>query len=131
MYSEWTQNIHPVASHLRLLKCNPHFSFSRLILFPHCTCNSQSCVTLKRCIHSIHHSMRPENQVWYSQGYSNSEQNMSARTSVTHATNKMKIFTFNIRCCSQITAPFGDAYEKIGTIQRRLGWPLHKDDTLF
>ena len=30
-----------------------------------------------------------------------------------------------------ITAPFGDAYEKIGTIQRRLAWPLHKDDTLF
>ena len=29
------------------------------------------------------------------------------------------------------TAPFGDAYEKIGTIQRRLAWPLHKDDTLF
>ncbi|KAI0298120.1 hypothetical protein B0F90DRAFT_1633045, partial [Multifurca ochricompacta] len=28
-------------------------------------------------------------------------------------------------------APFGDAYEKIGTIQRRLAWPLHKDDTLF
>ena len=27
-------------------------------------------------------------------------------------------------------APFGVAYEKIGTIQRRLAWPLHKDDTL-
>ena len=75
----------------------------------------------------VYHSMRPENQVWYS----NLERNMSAQTSVTHATNKMKIFTFNIRCCSQITAPFGDAYEKIGTTQRRLGWPLHKDDTLF
>jgi hypothetical protein len=31
----------------------------------------------------------------------------------------------------QFIAPFGDAYEKIGTIQRRLAWPLHKDDTLF
>ena len=30
-----------------------------------------------------------------------------------------------------LIAPFGDAYEKIGTIQRRLAWPLHKDDTLF
>ncbi|KAI0065257.1 hypothetical protein BV25DRAFT_155728 [Artomyces pyxidatus] len=30
-----------------------------------------------------------------------------------------------------LVAPFGDAYEKIGTIQRRLAWPLHKDDTLF
>ena len=29
------------------------------------------------------------------------------------------------------SAPFGVAYEKIGTIQRRLAWPLHKDDTLF
>ncbi|KAI0042329.1 hypothetical protein FA95DRAFT_1458598, partial [Auriscalpium vulgare] len=28
-------------------------------------------------------------------------------------------------------APFGVAHEKIGTIQRRLAWPLHKDDTLF
>ncbi|KIY43857.1 hypothetical protein FISHEDRAFT_51748, partial [Fistulina hepatica ATCC 64428] len=27
--------------------------------------------------------------------------------------------------------PFGVAYVKIGTIQRRLAWPLHKDDTLF
>jgi hypothetical protein len=33
-------------------------------------------------------------------------------------------------CLTSIT-PFGDAYEKIGTIQRRLAWPLHKDDTLF
>ncbi|KAF8576689.1 hypothetical protein K439DRAFT_1366530, partial [Ramaria rubella] len=27
--------------------------------------------------------------------------------------------------------PFGVTYEKIGTIQRRLAWPLHKDDTLL
>ncbi|KAJ3709675.1 hypothetical protein C8R42DRAFT_532661, partial [Lentinula raphanica] len=26
--------------------------------------------------------------------------------------------------------PFGVTYEKFGTIQRRLAWPLHKDDTL-
>ncbi|KAH8913869.1 hypothetical protein BT69DRAFT_1233853, partial [Atractiella rhizophila] len=26
--------------------------------------------------------------------------------------------------------PSGSAYDKIGTIQRRLAWPLHKDDTL-
>ena len=30
-----------------------------------------------------------------------------------------------------IIVPFGVTYEKIGTIQRRLAWPLHKDDTLF
>ena len=33
--------------------------------------------------------------------------------------------------CLMAIALFGDAYEKIGTIQRRLAWPLHKDDTLF
>ncbi|THU80006.1 hypothetical protein K435DRAFT_685762, partial [Dendrothele bispora CBS 962.96] len=26
--------------------------------------------------------------------------------------------------------PFGVTYVKIGTKQRRLAWPLHKDDTL-
>ncbi|KAI0730836.1 hypothetical protein C8Q76DRAFT_613022, partial [Earliella scabrosa] len=30
----------------------------------------------------------------------------------------------------QTNVPFGVTYEKIGTIQRRLAWPLHKDDTL-
>ncbi|KAJ4464692.1 hypothetical protein C8R41DRAFT_891557 [Lentinula lateritia] len=29
-----------------------------------------------------------------------------------------------------LIVPFGVTYEKIGTIQRRLAWPLHKDDTL-
>ena len=29
-----------------------------------------------------------------------------------------------------LNVPFGVTYEKIGTIQRRLAWPLHKDDTL-
>ncbi|KZT38398.1 hypothetical protein SISSUDRAFT_1004784, partial [Sistotremastrum suecicum HHB10207 ss-3] len=28
------------------------------------------------------------------------------------------------------SAPFGVAYIILGTIQRRLAWPLHKDDTL-
>ncbi|KAH8093903.1 hypothetical protein BXZ70DRAFT_370443 [Cristinia sonorae] len=32
---------------------------------------------------------------------------------------------------SMDSVPFGVTYEKIGTIQRRLAWPLHKDDTLF
>jgi len=31
---------------------------------------------------------------------------------------------------SIVYVPFGVTYEKIGTIQRRLAWPLHKDDTL-
>ena len=31
---------------------------------------------------------------------------------------------------ARLIVPFGVTYEKIGTIQRRLAWPLHKDDTL-
>ncbi|TEB04022.1 hypothetical protein FA13DRAFT_1593748, partial [Coprinellus micaceus] len=31
---------------------------------------------------------------------------------------------------TELIVPFGVTYEKIGTIQRRLAWPLHKDDTL-
>ena len=45
--------------------------------------------------------------------------------------DKMRISSFQERFCPITIAPFGDAYEKIGTIQRRLAWPLHKDDTLF
>ncbi|EIW59846.1 uncharacterized protein TRAVEDRAFT_122428 [Trametes versicolor FP-101664 SS1] len=33
-------------------------------------------------------------------------------------------------CAPLVVVPFGVTYEKIGTIQRRLAWPLHKDDTL-
>ncbi|EPT01844.1 hypothetical protein FOMPIDRAFT_1119443 [Fomitopsis schrenkii] len=33
-------------------------------------------------------------------------------------------------CRTAYSVPFGVTYEKIGTIQRRLAWPLHKDDTL-
>ncbi|KAI0260906.1 hypothetical protein BC834DRAFT_830964 [Gloeopeniophorella convolvens] len=43
----------------------------------------------------------------------------------------MQTCTHATPCHTLSTAPFGDAYEKIGTIQRRLAWPLHKDDTLF
>ncbi|TFK83486.1 hypothetical protein K466DRAFT_473414, partial [Polyporus arcularius HHB13444] len=31
---------------------------------------------------------------------------------------------------ARLVVPLGVTYEKIGTIQRRLAWPLHKDDTL-
>ena len=30
---------------------------------------------------------------------------------------------------SRVSARFGSTYTKIGTIQRRLAWPLRKDDT--
>jgi hypothetical protein len=43
----------------------------------------------------------------------------------------MCISSCHDQICPLSIAPFGDAYEKIGTIQRRLAWPLHKDDTLF
>ncbi|KAI0264992.1 hypothetical protein BC834DRAFT_807188, partial [Gloeopeniophorella convolvens] len=49
----------------------------------------------------------------------------------TRAPNKIMISSHRTRAISLKIAPFGDAYEKIGTIQRRLAWPLHKDDTLF
>jgi hypothetical protein len=44
---------------------------------------------------------------------------------------KISISSCQDQFCPIAIAPFGDAYEKIGTIQRRLAWPLHKDDTLF
>ena len=49
----------------------------------------------------------------------------------TRGPDKMRISSCQVRFRPLIIAPFGDAYEKIGTIQRRLAWPLHKDDTLF
>ncbi|KAH9971224.1 hypothetical protein BGW80DRAFT_501460, partial [Lactifluus volemus] len=49
----------------------------------------------------------------------------------TRDSNKIQSFVHVDQWRTQIIAPFGDAYEKIGTIQRRLAWPLHKDDTLF
>ena len=30
---------------------------------------------------------------------------------------------------NEISARFGSTYTKVGTIQRRLAWPLRKDDT--
>ena len=49
----------------------------------------------------------------------------------TRVLNEMQTFMYDSLSHSTTIAPFGDAYEKIGTIQRRLAWPLHKDDTLF
>ncbi|KAF5322664.1 hypothetical protein D9619_002219 [Psilocybe cf. subviscida] len=44
--------------------------------------------------------------------------------------NKMQESTQPHTHTTQASVPFGVTYEKIGTIQRRLAWPLHKDDTL-
>ncbi|KAH9987913.1 hypothetical protein BJV74DRAFT_773711, partial [Russula compacta] len=52
-------------------------------------------------------------------------------SATTRVSNKMQTFAHGISIRPISIAPFGDAYEKIGTIQRRLAWPLHKDDTLF
>ncbi|KAH9967740.1 hypothetical protein BGW80DRAFT_1177782 [Lactifluus volemus] len=49
----------------------------------------------------------------------------------TRVLNEIETFVYRFSSHSWTIAPFGDAYEKIGTIQRRLAWPLHKDDTLF
>ena len=44
--------------------------------------------------------------------------------------NKMQNLAYDPFYLPLFTVPFGVTYEKIGTIQRRLAWPLHKDDTL-
>ena len=44
--------------------------------------------------------------------------------------NKMQNHFRTLPIFAYIYVPFGVTYEKIGTIQRRLAWPLHKDDTL-
>ena len=44
--------------------------------------------------------------------------------------NKMQNLAHDPLCLPLYNVPFGVTYEKIGTIQRRLAWPLHKDDTL-
>ncbi|KAJ3726165.1 hypothetical protein C8R42DRAFT_660152 [Lentinula raphanica] len=42
----------------------------------------------------------------------------------------MILFLLPLRFKYLFNVPFGVTYEKSGTIQRRLAWPLHKDDTL-
>ena len=44
--------------------------------------------------------------------------------------NKIQNPCYGHHQSSCTVVPFGVTYEKIGTIQRRLAWPLHKDDTL-
>jgi hypothetical protein len=44
--------------------------------------------------------------------------------------NEMQNLAHDPSCLPLFNVPFGVTYEKIGTIQRRLAWPLHKDDTL-
>src|ERR1700689_2085695 len=48
----------------------------------------------------------------------------------TRNSNKMQNLAHHPPRFLQCIVPFGVTYEKIGTIQRRLAWPLHKDDTL-
>src|ERR1700729_3754919 len=48
----------------------------------------------------------------------------------TRDSNKMQNLAHLLPRLPHINVPFGVTYEKIGTIQRRLAWPLHKDDTL-
>src|SRR6202044_1644750 len=48
----------------------------------------------------------------------------------TRNSNKMQNLAHHPLRLLQCIVPFGVTYEKIGTIQRRLAWPLHKDDTL-
>ena len=41
------------------------------------------------------------------------------------------LFCWSLRDFSTVLWPLRGVIRKIGTIQRRLAWPLHKDDTLF
>ena len=47
----------------------------------------------------------------------------------THTYIFLIIETLNFDKLRMISARFGSTYTKIGTIQRRLAWPLRKDDT--
>ncbi|KAF7966890.1 hypothetical protein HWV62_36646 [Athelia sp. TMB] len=49
---------------------------------------------------------------------------------VTRLPNEIQIRAPPFVTSPYVDVPFGVTYEKIGTIQRRLAWPLHKDDTL-
>ncbi|KAI0332702.1 hypothetical protein GY45DRAFT_1213723, partial [Cubamyces sp. BRFM 1775] len=48
----------------------------------------------------------------------------------TRGSSKRQNFARLVAHLTSQDVPFGVTYEKIGTIQRRLAWPLHKDDTL-
>ena len=48
----------------------------------------------------------------------------------TRGLKKIQNFVSGLDLYILVFVPFGVTYEKIGTIQRRLAWPLHKDDTL-
>jgi hypothetical protein len=45
------------------------------------------------------------------------------------ASNVFKVCNLNSAFSQILTFRFGGAHTKIGTIQRRLAWPLRKDDT--
>jgi len=51
-------------------------------------------------------------------------------TCCTSELNKIQNLCYDHHQLLYNNVPFGVTYEKIGTIQRRLAWPLHKDDTL-
>ena len=70
---------------------------------------------------------------WYASQTSSSKNHISGLPYVETSTrdpNKMQNLAHDPLCLPLYTVPFGVTYEKIGTIQRRLAWPLHKDDTL-
>ncbi|KAI0673073.1 hypothetical protein C8Q78DRAFT_940077, partial [Trametes maxima] len=48
----------------------------------------------------------------------------------TRRQSNMQVYALTTTSTIITNVPFGVTYEKIGTIQRRLAWPLHKDDTL-
>ena len=55
---------------------------------------------------------------------------LMAPVSLTRRLSKSQKSGHPLTSAPPFNVPFGVTYEKIGTIQRRLAWPLHKDDTL-
>ena len=55
---------------------------------------------------------------------------LMAPVSLTRRLSKSQKSGHPLTSAPPFSVPFGVTYEKIGTIQRRLAWPLHKDDTL-
>ena len=56
---------------------------------------------------------------------------LMAPVSLTRRLSKSQKSGHPLTSAPPFNVPFGVTYEKIGTIQRRLAWPLHKDDTLL
>jgi hypothetical protein len=111
----WEIQLRPCGGHIILLNFRKRMTFSQTCLYYTRTTDKRQLLTA--IVTSVYTGrQRPAAK--------------TTRRDHTRGPHKMSISTRQQRIHIIIIAPFGDAYEKIGTIQRRLAWPLHKDDTL-